>query len=48
MDPAIAPEPINFSESLSHSKRPKNKKKNKENKELSKPQYHVPDKFLKT
>ena len=33
MDPAIAPEPINVPESLTHSKWPKNKKKNKENKE---------------
>ena len=42
MDPTIIPEPLNIPESLANSKRPRNKRKNKENKESSKPQYHLP------
>ena len=37
MDPAIAPEPINIPEILSHSEA---KKQDKENKESSKSKYH--------
>ena len=42
MDPTILPEPLNIPESLANSKRPRNKRKNKENKVSSKPQYHLP------
>ncbi len=42
MDPTIIPDPLNVPESLVNSKMPKNKRKNKETKESSKPQYHLP------
>ena len=42
MDPTIIPEPLNIPESLVISKRPRNKRKNKENIESSKTQYHLP------
>ena len=42
MDPTIVPDPLNIPESLANSKRPRNKRKNKETKESSKPQYHLP------
>ena len=42
MDPTIIPDPLNVPESLANSKRPRNKRKNKENKESSKAQYHLP------
>ena len=42
MDPTIIPDPLNIPESLANLKRPRNKRKNKETKESSKPQYHLP------
>ena len=48
MDPTITPDPLNVPESLANSKRPRNKRKNKETKEPSKPQYHIPRQALNT
>merc|ERR1712243_255302 len=42
MDLTIIPDPLNIPESLENLKRPRNKRKNKETKESSKPQYHLP------
>ena len=47
MDPTIVPDPLNIPESIANSKRPRNKRKNKETKESSKPKYHPPRQEIK-
>ena len=42
MDTTMAPDPLDVPDSLANSKRPKNKRKVKETKGPSKPQYHIP------
>ena len=47
MDTTIALEPLYVPDSLANTKRPKNKRKDKETKEPSKPIYHTPKLTLK-
>ena len=42
MDTTMTPDPLDVPDSFANSKRPRNKRKNKETKEPSKPQYHIP------
>ena len=47
MDATITPEPQYVLNSLANTKRPKNKRKDKETKEPSKPTYNTPKSTLK-
>ena len=42
MDTTMTPDPLDVPESFKKSKRPRNTRKNKETKESSRPQYHIP------
>ena len=42
MDTTMTPDPLHVCDSFANSKRPRNKRKNKETKEPSKPLYHAP------
>ena len=42
MDPTIVPDPLDIPDSFANLKTQRNKRKNKETKESSKPQYHPP------
>ena len=47
MDTTMTPEPLHVPDSLANTKRPKNKRRNKETKEPSKLSYHTPKSTLK-
>ena len=42
MDTTMIPDPLDVPESFANSKRPRNKRRNKETKESLKPQYYIP------
>ena len=46
MDTTMTPKPLYVPDSLANTKRPKNKRINKETKEQTKPSYHIPKSTL--